>query len=55
MVSIMPGIESRAPERTETRSGSRRSPKRLPTSFSMRRRPSFICLPSFSGKRRPLS
>ena len=30
MVSIMPGIESRAPERTETSSGFFRSPNFLP-------------------------
>ena len=30
MVSIIPGIESRAPERTDTRSGLLRPPKLLP-------------------------
>ena len=30
MVSIMPGIEARAPERTESRSGFSASPKRAP-------------------------
>jgi hypothetical protein len=30
-VSIMPGIETRAPERTETSSGSAGSPNFLPT------------------------
>ena len=30
MVSIMPGIETRAPLRTETSSGSAAAPKRLP-------------------------
>ena len=30
----MPGIETRAPERTETRSGFFVSPKPLPASFS---------------------
>ena len=30
MVSIMPGIEARAPERTETRRGFSRSPNFLP-------------------------
>ena len=32
IVSIIPGIEIAAPERTETRSGSSGSPKRLPLS-----------------------
>ncbi len=31
MVSIIPGMEARAPERTETRSGASGSPKRAPT------------------------
>ncbi len=31
MVSIMPGIEARAPERTETSSGAAASPKVAPT------------------------
>ena len=34
MVSIMPGIESRAPERTETSSGFLVSPNFLPEAFS---------------------
>jgi hypothetical protein len=34
MVSIMPGIEARAPERTDSSSGSAASPKRLPISCS---------------------
>ena len=34
MVSIMPGIEARAPERTLRSSGSPESPKRLPVSAS---------------------
>ena len=33
-VSIMPGIEARAPERTETRSGASSSPKRRPVRFA---------------------
>jgi len=37
MVSIMPGMERGAPERTETSSGSAASPNFLPTSFSSRR------------------
>ena len=36
IVSIMPGIEARAPERTETSSGCSRSPKLRPTDFSTR-------------------
>ena len=36
MVSIMPGIDARAPERTETSSGFDGSPNLAPTSFSMR-------------------
>jgi hypothetical protein len=34
-VSIMPGIEARAPERTETSSGLARSPKRRPVTRAM--------------------
>ena len=34
----MPGIETRAPERTETSSGCALSPKRRPTAFSIRAR-----------------
>ena len=34
MVSIMPGMEARAPERTETSSGFSLSPNFLPTRFS---------------------
>ena len=34
MVSIIPGIEIAAPERTETSSGSVASPKRLPVRSS---------------------
>ena len=36
IVSIIPGIETAAPERTETSSGSRGSPKRLPMRSSSR-------------------
>ena len=35
MVSIMPGIEARAPERTDTSSGISLSPNFMPVSFSM--------------------
>ena len=38
MVSIIPGIDTGAPERTETSSGSAASPKRLPVAPSSRRR-----------------
>jgi len=34
MVSIIPGMEARAPERTETRSGFFGSPNFFPISFS---------------------
>ncbi len=34
MVSIIPGMESRAPERTETRSGLVAEPNCLPCCFS---------------------
>jgi Cu/Ag efflux protein CusF len=43
IVSIMPGIESRAPERTAKRSGLARLPKPLPRIFSMRLMASSIC------------
>ena len=35
MVSIMPGMEARAPERTETRKGFSSSPNFLPAIFSV--------------------
>ena len=35
IVSIMPGIEARAPERTDTRSGISRSPNFMPVRRSM--------------------
>ena len=37
-VSIIPGIENLAPERTDTSSGSPGSPMRLPIAFSRRAR-----------------
>ncbi len=37
MVSIMPGIDTGAPERTDTSNGSFASPKRLPVICSSRR------------------
>jgi hypothetical protein len=44
MVSIIPGIEARAPERTETRSGFFGSPNFFPSFFSTRER---CCATSF--------
>ena len=40
----MPGMEARAPERTETSRGWRESPNFLPMSFSTRFRFSSTCL-----------
>ena len=51
MVSIMPGIESRAPERTETSSGFFVSPNFLPVSFSSQ---ATAVLISFKKRRRKL-
>ena len=48
MVSIMPGMDLRAPERTETSNGWAESPKRLPVSFSMR------AMLAATSSRRPL-
>ncbi len=42
-VSIMPGIEALAPERTESSSGSDGSPKRLPVSCSSEASASSTC------------
>ena len=39
----MPGIESRAPERTATSSGFSKSPKRLPRIFSVLALPALTC------------
>jgi hypothetical protein len=39
MVSIMPGIEARAPERTDSSSGSAALPKRLPICCSTKATP----------------
>ena len=49
MVSIMPGIESRAPERTETSSGSFGSPNFLPVCFSSAAMPASIWPRSAGG------
>ena len=43
IVSIMPGMETRAPLRTETSSGSLLSPNFFPFSFSSQRSASKIC------------
>ena len=53
MVSIIPGIESRAPLRTETSSGSAGSPRRLPASASRAARYWSICRSSPAGNCRP--
>jgi len=42
-VSIMPGMDTRAPERTETRSGLLGSPKAAPMAFSSFFRASSAC------------
>ena len=49
----MPGIESRAPERTETSSGFFASPNFLPVCFSIEATPACICALS-AGRIRPL-
>jgi hypothetical protein len=51
----MPGIESRAPERTETNSGFLRSPNRLPVCCSMEATPASICPRNAAGYVRLLS
>ena len=48
-MSIIPGIESRAPLRTETSSGSSGSPSALPARSSRRASASSIAAPSPSG------
>ena len=49
IVSIMPGIESRAPERTETSSGFFRSPNFLPVCCSSAAMPASICAAQRGG------
>ena len=49
-VSIIPGIENAAPERTETSKGFCGSPKRLPTFSSILRKPSLTWSQRPSGK-----
>ena len=53
IVSIIPGIEDRAPERTETRSGLDGSPKRRPAASSTRARASATSLFKPSGPAPP--
>jgi hypothetical protein len=50
IVSIIPGIDTAAPERTDTRSGSSGSPNRLPVVFSSLTKCSSISSSSPSGK-----
>ncbi len=54
-MSIMPGIEARAPERTDTSSGLAGSPKRIPTSASIRASAASTWSFSSSGYFRPLA
>jgi hypothetical protein len=49
MVSIMPGMESRAPERTETSNGFFKSPNVLRVCFSMAAMPACIWPRSAAG------
>ena len=55
MVSIIPGIDARAPERTETSSGRSRSPKRAPTWPPILSSAARICDFSASGSGPPAS
>eukprot|EP00961_Rhodomonas_salina_P260737 3523551-Rhodomonas_salina.1 len=54
-VSIIPGIDTAAPERTETSRGSFGSPKTLPACFSMRVMPFTTSPHKPSGKSFPTS
>ena len=54
-VSIMPGMEARAPERTETSSGFSGSPNRDPTTDSMWSMPASTSAASASGYVRSFS
>ena len=49
MVSIMPGMESRAPERTATSSGFSTLPNFLPMDFSILATAASICASSCFG------
>ncbi len=55
MVSIMPGIENFAPERTETSSGLSDAPRVAPATFSSFFRASTICASTAGGVFRPPS
>ena len=55
MVSIMPGMLSRAPERTDTSSGSRLLPNFLPTARSSLATCAFTSLSSCAGSFLPLA
>ena len=55
MVSIMPGIENFAPERTDTSSGFVVEPNCWPATFSSLRRFSSICDSTTAGTLRPSS
>ena len=55
MVSIIPGMDSRAPERTESSSGFLAAPSFLPTSFSICATEVFTSLARDLGYCRPLS
>jgi hypothetical protein len=50
----MPGIEARAPERTETSSGLATSPNSLPVISSTLARPTLTCSVSSAGYCLPL-
>ena len=49
IVSIIPGIENFAPERTDTSSGFFTSPSVAPVAFSSFRRLSTICASTWAG------
>jgi len=54
-VSIIPGIDIAAPERTETSNGSAASPRRFPVARSTAARPASTCAQSPGGRVRLLS
>ena len=53
MVSIIPGIETTAPDRTETSKGRSAAPSRRPVRSSSRASPSAICSANPSGQEPP--
>ena len=55
MVSIMPGMEARAPERTETSSGAATSPKVAPTALPTMASAASTSLARPSGSLPPLA